>query len=79
MTTERFHLSGYLLVAGAAVCWAFGASLATHATVTSTLEPVLAALFAFLIVGERLAAPQVAGMAAVIAAIVLLSHGQAAD
>jgi drug/metabolite transporter (DMT)-like permease len=42
--------------------------------VTSTLEPVLAALFAFLIVGEQLAAPQVAGMAAVIAAIVLLSH-----
>jgi drug/metabolite transporter (DMT)-like permease len=25
---ERFHLSGYLLVAGAAVCWAFGAALA---------------------------------------------------
>ena len=47
---------------------------ATHAMVTSTLEPVLAALFAFLIVGEQLAAPQVAGMAAVIAAIVLLSH-----
>ncbi len=46
---------------------------ATHAMITSTLEPVFAALFAFLMVGEHLGAAQFAGMAAVIAAIVMLT------
>lgn len=47
---------------------------ATHAAVTSSLEPIFAVLFAFLVVGERLAAPQFAGMAAVIAAVLLLQR-----
>jgi drug/metabolite transporter (DMT)-like permease len=45
---------------------------ATHAAVTSSLEPIFAVVFAFLVVGERLAVPQFAGMAAVIAAVWLL-------
>lgn len=47
----------------------------THAVVTSTLEPPFAILFAFLMVGESPAAPQFLGMAAVIAAVVLLQRG----
>lgn len=47
---------------------------ATHAAVTSTLEPVFAAGFAFLIVGEALGPAQFAGMAAVIAAVGIVSY-----
>jgi drug/metabolite transporter (DMT)-like permease len=49
---------------------------ATHAIVTSTLEPVFAITFAFLLVGERLTSLQMAGMAAVIAAIILCAKGR---
>jgi drug/metabolite transporter (DMT)-like permease len=47
---------------------------ATHAIVTSTLEPPFAILFAFLLVAERPALPQFLGMAAVISAVVLLQR-----
>jgi len=45
---------------------------ATHAIVTSTLEPPFAILFAFLLVAERPALPQFLGLAAVVSAVVLL-------
>jgi len=43
---------------------------ATRATIVATLEPVLAALLALLILGETLAAPQVAGGLLVIGAVI---------
>ena len=43
---------------------------APRAGIVATLEPVLAALFAWLLVGESLAALQVGGMALVVAAVV---------
>lgn len=46
----------------------------THAIVTSTLEPGFAILFAYLLVGDRLAPAQFLGTAAVIAAVVLLQR-----
>ena len=47
---------------------------ATHAIVTSTLEPPFAILFAFLLVGEHLGALQLVGVAAVLAAVILLQR-----
>lgn len=44
----------------------------THAVVTSTLEPAFAIGFAWLIVAEPVAAPQVLGLVAIVAAVLLL-------
>lgn len=46
--------------------------------VTSTLEPVFAIVFAFLLVGERLVSLQFLGMACVLAAVVLVASGNRA-
>jgi drug/metabolite transporter (DMT)-like permease len=45
---------------------------AAHAAVTSTVEPVVAAIVAYLVLDERLAWPQLAGGALVLAGIALL-------
>lgn len=45
---------------------------ATHATITSTVEPVAAALFAWLLLEQALSVPQVAGAAIVLASVVTL-------
>ena len=48
---------------------------AAQASVTSTLEPVVAAFVAFLALGETLTAPQVLGGALVLGGIALLHAG----
>jgi len=52
---------------------------ATRANLTATLEPAVAALLAFLLLGEVLAWPQLLGGAAVIAAVGLLQLGAEPD
>jgi drug/metabolite transporter (DMT)-like permease len=70
-------LTAYVVVAGTAL--AFGLSFAslrritpTEAAVSSTIEPAVAALAAFLLFGVRLLPLQYAGGAAVLAGVVLL-------
>jgi len=48
----------------------------TNATVTSTIEPVIAAAGAFLLFGESLAPTQLVGGAMVIAAIVVVQSSE---
>ncbi|MGE5485347.1 MAG: DMT family transporter [Ignavibacteriales bacterium] len=62
---------------GIAGFYMFGRSLslipATHASITAMIEPVAAAILGFLVLGESLSALQVAGMAMVLGAIVLVT------
>ena len=51
----------------------------TRANITATLEPIAAGGMAYLLLGEALAAPQIVGGCAVIAAIVLLQVQREAD
>ncbi|MGE5541967.1 MAG: DMT family transporter [Bacillota bacterium] len=46
---------------------------ATHASIAATVEPVVAAILGFLVLGESLSGLQVAGMAMVLGAIVLVT------
>jgi drug/metabolite transporter (DMT)-like permease len=44
------------------------------ASIVATLEPVMAALLAFLVLGERLQPPQLLGGAMVVGAVMLLTR-----
>ncbi|MBS1238986.1 MAG: protein of unknown function transrane, partial [Deltaproteobacteria bacterium] len=52
---------------------------ATRASITSTIEPIVAGLLSFIFLGEAMAPLQMAGGALVIAAIVLLQLKQEHD
>lgn len=74
-TARSVALAAYVAVLGTLVPFACMMAAVRHvpasrAAVVATLEPVLAALFAFLIHGEALSAIQVAGGLAVVSAVV---------
>ena len=54
--------------------WGLGRVKASAAGITSTIEPLSAALFAFLILGQTLSPMQIVGAAAVLGAVLLLQR-----
>ncbi len=71
---------GYLVLVTSTVAWliyywALGKEDATRVAIWSNLQPVLTALLAWILYGERLTAPFVAGGAMVLAGVVLTERG----
>lgn len=84
MTAERFmpaNAHGWLVLAGLAlvphvagqslIAWAFAHLPASFSSVTLLLQPVLAAVYAWVLLGEGMSAPQVVGGIIVLAGIYL--------
>ncbi len=70
----------YLIVVTSVVCyvifyWAMARAEASRVAIWSNLQPVLTALLAWLVYGERLTAPFLAGGAMVLAGVVLTERG----
>ncbi len=82
-TFEPRHLALLLVIGTLGTLLPFGAFLAAlavldpgRATIVSTLEPVVAGVVSFLWFAEGFSAPQLAGAALVIAAVIALQRGQ---
>jgi len=59
--------------------WALRTIRPSSAGIVSTAEPVFAGLIAFLVLGDRLQPLQVLGAAVIVAGIIIVQAGSAAD